>query len=44
MIISMLVRNFDLEFDYSAPAVKETFTFTMTPDSLPVSLKLRTMQ
>ena len=42
MVASMLVRNFTLTFDRSAPPVKEMFTFTMTPSALPITLSLRT--
>ncbi len=42
MVTSMLTRNFTLNFDRNAPPVKEMFTFTMTPSSLPVTLSLRT--
>lgn len=42
MVTSMLLRNFTLTFDRSAPPVEELFTFTITPSSLPVTLSLRT--
>ncbi len=42
MVTSMLTRNFALSFDHDAPPVKELFTFTMTPSSLPIKLSLRT--
>ena len=41
MIMSMVAKNFTLEMDASAPPVKELFTFTMTPSSLPVKLRVR---
>jgi cytochrome P450 len=41
MVVSMLIRNFTMELDVSAPPVQELFTFTMTPDSLPVRLMER---
>jgi cytochrome P450 len=38
MVMSMLARHFALERVAGAPAARECFTFTMTPDSLPVRL------
>jgi cytochrome P450 len=38
MAMSMLVRNFALERVPGAPSARECFTFTMTPDALPVRL------
>lgn len=38
MAMSMLMRNFRLERVAGAPPVQETFTFTVTPDCLPVRL------
>lgn len=42
MVMSMLVRHFALERVVGAPAARECFTFTMTPDSLPVRLARKT--
>jgi cytochrome P450 len=42
MVMSMLVRNFALERVPGAPAAQECFTFTMTPDALPVRLIKKT--
>ena len=42
MVTSMLARSFSLTFDRNAPPVKEMFTFTVTPSSLPIKLSLRT--
>ncbi|NEX62204.1 cytochrome P450 [Noviherbaspirillum galbum] len=41
MVSSMLARNFNLHYDQAAKPVDEIFTFTMTPDSMPVRLTLR---
>ncbi|CAN5167803.1 cytochrome P450 [soil metagenome] len=41
MVVSMLVRNFELSIDPAAPPVKELYTFTITPSALPVILKAR---
>lgn len=38
MVMSMLTRHFALERVPGAPAARECFTFTMTPDALPVRL------
>ncbi|NVM74642.1 cytochrome P450 [Duganella sp. SG902] len=38
MAMSMLARHFTLERVPGAPAARECFTFTMTPDALPVRL------
>jgi cytochrome P450 len=38
MAMSMLARNFRLERVPGAPSANECFTFTMTPDALPVRL------
>lgn len=38
MAMSMTMRNFRLEVDPKAEPVREMFTFTMTPSSLPVRL------
>jgi cytochrome P450 len=42
MAMSMLVRNFALVREPGAPQAEERFTFTMTPDSLPVRLIKKT--
>ena len=39
MLMSMLVRNFELERIPGAAPAEETFTFTMTPSALPVRLR-----
>ena len=41
MAMSMVTRNFRVELDTVAPEVRELFTFTMTPSSLPVRLSRR---
>jgi cytochrome P450 len=41
MVTSMLARNFTLHFDEAAKPVQEIFTFTMTPDAMPVRLALK---
>lgn len=41
MVTSMLARNFRLEALSEIDAVREVFTFTMNPDSVPVRLHLR---
>ncbi|WP_343730818.1 cytochrome P450 [Duganella sp.] len=41
MAMSMLARQFALERVPGAPAARECFTFTMTPDKLPVRLASR---
>ena len=38
MVMSMTARNFTLALDKDAAPVRELFTFTMTPSSLPVHL------
>ena len=42
MVMSMLTRNFALERVAGAPPAQECFTFTMTPDALPVRLIKKT--
>ncbi|MFS2137688.1 cytochrome P450 [Duganella sp. Dugasp56] len=42
MAMSMLVKNFTLVREPDAPQAEERFTFTMTPDSLPVRLIKKT--
>jgi cytochrome P450 len=42
MAMSMLVKNFALVREPGAPQAEERFTFTMTPDSLPVRLIKKT--
>jgi cytochrome P450 len=42
MVMSMLSRNFALERVAGAPPAQECFTFTMTPDALPVRLIKKT--
>ena len=41
MVVSMLVHNFELEFDHDAPPVKQLMNFFMVPSAVPVRLKLR---
>lgn len=41
MVMSMVARNFVLTRVDKAPPVKEMYTFTMSPSSLPVRLELR---
>jgi len=41
MAVSMVARNFRVELDPNPPEVRELFTFTMTPSSLPVHLAAR---
>ena len=38
MIVSMLIRNFTMEPDASAPPVQESFAFTVSPDAMPIRL------
>jgi hypothetical protein len=38
MAMSMLARHFALQRVAGAPSAQECFTFTMTPDALPVEL------
>lgn len=42
MVVSMIMRNFELELDVHAPPVKEVLNFFMAPSSLPVRIRLRT--
>jgi hypothetical protein len=39
--MSMIARNFRVELDANPAEVRELFTFTMTPSSLPVHLVAR---
>jgi len=41
MVVSMLMHNFELEFDHDAPPVKQLMNFFMVPSAVPVRLKLR---
>ena len=41
VVVSMIMRNFDLEFDTSAPPVTQVMNFFMSPSAVPVRLKLR---
>ncbi len=41
MAMSMVTKNFRVGLDTTAPEVRELFTFTMTPSSLPVRLSRR---
>ncbi len=41
MAVSMVARNFRVVLDANPPEVRELFTFTMTPSSLPVHLVSR---
>jgi cytochrome P450 len=41
MVVSMLMRNFELEFDTAAPPIKQLMNFFMVPSAVPVRLKLR---
>lgn len=42
MAASMILRNFELSFDDDPSTIEEVFALTMTPDRLPVRLRLRT--
>ncbi|MBY0573337.1 MAG: cytochrome P450 [Undibacterium sp.] len=42
MVVSMIMHNFELEFDKSAPPVRDLMNFFMVPSGVPVRLKLRT--
>lgn len=42
LVISMIMRNFELEFDTRAPPVQQVMNFFMGPSAVPVRLKLRT--
>jgi cytochrome P450 len=41
IVMSMLMRNFELELDHDAPPVKQIMNFFMVPSGIPVRLKLR---
>lgn len=41
VVVSMILRNFELEFDTDAPPVKQVMNFFMSPDAVPVRLKPR---
>lgn len=41
MVVSMLMHNFELELDTTAPPVKQLMNFFMVPSAVPVRLKLR---
>lgn len=41
MVLSMLMRNFELELDAGAPAIEQVLNFFMGPSAVPVRLKLR---
>lgn len=41
VVVSMIMRNFELEFDTKAPPVQQVMTFFMGPSAVPVRLKLR---
>jgi cytochrome P450 len=41
MVVSMLMRNFELEFDTAAPPIEQIMNFFMVPSAVPVRLKLR---
>jgi cytochrome P450 len=41
IVVSMLMRNFELEPDRDAPPIKQIMNFFMVPSSVPVRLKLR---
>lgn len=41
MVVSMIMRNFELELDAGAPPPKELLNFFMAPSSVPVRLRLR---
>jgi len=40
-VISMIMRNFELEFDTKAPPIDQVMNFFMSPSAVPVRLKLR---
>lgn len=42
LVISMLMHNFELEWDTHAPPVQQIMNFFMGPSAVPVRLKLRT--
>lgn len=41
MVVSMLMHNFELEFDAAAPPIEQIMNFFMVPSAVPVRLKLR---
>lgn len=41
LVISMLLHNFELEFDTHAPPIQQVMNFFMGPSTVPVKLKLR---
>ena len=41
LVISMIMHNFELEFDTSAPPIQQIMNFFMNPSAVPVRLKLR---
>lgn len=41
LVISMLVHNFELEFDTHAPPIQQVMNFFMGPSAVPVRLKAR---
>jgi cytochrome P450 len=41
LVISMLMHNFELEFDAHAPPIQQVMNFFMGPSRVPVRLKLR---
>jgi cytochrome P450 len=41
LVISMLMHNFELEFDTQAPPIQQVMNFFMGPSTVPVRLKLR---
>ena len=41
LVISMIMHNFELEFDADAPPVQQVMNFFMAPSAVPVRLKLR---
>lgn len=41
LVLSMLVHNFEIQFDAKAPPVRQVMNFFMGPSAVPVRLKLR---
>lgn len=41
LVISMVMHNFELEFDTEAPPIEQIMNFFMAPSAVPVRLKLR---
>lgn len=41
VVVSAIMRNFELEWDNTAPPVQQVMTFFMGPSTVPVRLKLR---